>query len=128
MKFNCKTTKDLLKKIKNEDIKMVDLRFTDLPGSTHHISIPIKFLTENLFVDGIGFDGSSVRGFQSIENSDMTVVPAVSTGYLDPLTFLNNNAGPSSSIVLHDISVISNSGSTSLSIVLRSPILSKNFM
>ena len=84
MKFNCKTPKDLLKKIKNEDIKMIDLRFTDLPGSTHHISMPIKFLTEDLFIDGIGFDGSSVRGFQSIENSDMTMVPDVSTGYLDP--------------------------------------------
>ena len=43
MKFDCKTPKELLKKIKNQDIKMVDLRFTDLPGSTHHISIPIKY-------------------------------------------------------------------------------------
>ena len=68
MKFNCKTPKELLKKIKSLDIKMVDLRFTDMPGSTHHISIPSKYLKENLFVDGIGFDGSSVRGFQSIEN------------------------------------------------------------
>ena len=50
MKFNCKTPKELLKKVKNEGIKMVDLRFTDLPGSTHHISIPIKYLTEDLFV------------------------------------------------------------------------------
>ena len=84
MKFNCNTPKELLKKIKNEGIKMIDLRFTDLPGSTHHISIPKKYLTEDLFVDGVGFDGSSVRGFQSIENSDMTMVPDVSTGYLDP--------------------------------------------
>ena len=53
MKFNCKTPKELLKKIKNEDIKMVDLRFTDMPGSTHHISIPIKYLTEDLFKDGV---------------------------------------------------------------------------
>ena len=45
MKYNCKTPKELLKKIKNEDIKMVDLRFTDLPGSTHHISIPFKYLS-----------------------------------------------------------------------------------
>ena len=84
MKLNCKTPKELLKKVKNQDIKMVDLRFTDLPGSTHHISIPIKYLTEDLFVDGVGFDGSSVRGFQSIENSDMTMVPDVTTGYIDP--------------------------------------------
>ena len=64
MKYNCKTAKELLKKVKNEDIKMVDLRFTDLPGSTHNISIPIRYLKEDLFVDGVGFDGSSVRGFQ----------------------------------------------------------------
>ena len=70
MKYDCKTPKELLKKIKNEEIKMVDLRFTDMPGSTHHISIPIKYLKEDLFKDGVGFDGSSVRGFQSIENSD----------------------------------------------------------
>ena len=63
MKYICKTPKVLLKKIKNEEIKMVDLRFTDMPGSTHHISIPVKFLTEDLFRDGVGFDGSSVRGF-----------------------------------------------------------------
>ena len=84
MKYNCKTPKELLKKIKNEEIKMVDLRFTDMPGSTHHISIPIKYLKEDLFKDGVGFDGSSVRGFQSIENSDMAMVPDVSTAYIDP--------------------------------------------
>ena len=82
MKFDCKTPKELLKKVKNQNIKMVDLRFTDMPGSTHHISIPIKYLTEDLFSDGVGFDGSSVRGFQSIENSDMAMVPDVSTGYI----------------------------------------------
>ena len=49
MKYNCKTPKELIKKIKNEEIKMVDLRFTDMPGSTHHISIPIKYLKEDLF-------------------------------------------------------------------------------
>ena len=48
MKYNCKNPKELLKKIKNDEIKMVDLRFTDMPGSTHHISIPIKYLTEDL--------------------------------------------------------------------------------
>ena len=79
MKYNCKTPKELIKKIKNEDIKMVDLRFTDLPGSTHHISIPIKFLKEELFSDGVGFDGSSVRGFQSIENCDMATVETSET-------------------------------------------------
>jgi len=84
MKYNCKTAKELLKIVKKEDIKMIDLRFTDMPGSTHHISIPIKYLKEDLFINGIGFDGSSVRGFQSIENSDMTMVPDIATAYLDP--------------------------------------------
>ena len=61
MKYNCKTPKELLKKVKNEDIKMVDLRFTDMPGSTHHISIPFKFLKEDLFKDGVGFDLSLIH-------------------------------------------------------------------
>ena len=59
MKFNCSTPKELMSKTKDLDIKMIDLRFTDMPGTTHHITIPIKFLNEDLFTDGIGFDGSS---------------------------------------------------------------------
>ena len=84
MRFNCKTPVELLKRIKELDIKMVDLRFTDMPGTTHHITVPIKFLNENMFKDGIGFDGSSVRGFRSIENSDMSMFPDATTAYLDP--------------------------------------------
>ena len=84
MKFNCSTPAELLKQIKDLDIKMVDMRFTDVPGTTHHFTIPIKFLEEDIFEDGLGFDGSSVRGFQAIENSDMIVVPDVTTAYIDP--------------------------------------------
>ena len=84
MKFNCSTPKELMSKTKDLDLKMVDLRFTDMPGTTHHITIPIKFLNEDLFTDGVGFDGSSVRGFQSIEKSDMTMVPDITTAYIDP--------------------------------------------
>ena len=84
MKLKSSSPKDLISEIKDMDIKMIDLRFTDVPGTTHHISIPIKYLKEDLFKDGVGFDGSSVRGFQSIENSDMTMVPDASTGYIDP--------------------------------------------
>ena len=84
MKFNCATPEELLKKIKDLNIKMVDLRFTDMPGTTHHITIPIKFLEKDLFINGVGFDGSSVRGFRSIENSDMTMVPDITSAYLDP--------------------------------------------
>ena len=84
MKFNCKTPGELLKQIKDLDIKMADMRFTDMPGTAHHITVPIKFLDEEIFDLGVGFDGSSVRGFQSIENSDMSMVPDVTTAYLDP--------------------------------------------
>ena len=84
MKFNCKTPGELLKQIKDLDIKMADMRFTDILGTAHHITVPIKFLDEEIFDLGVGFDGSSVRGFQSIENSDMSMVPDVTTAYLDP--------------------------------------------
>ena len=84
MKFNCSTPTELLKEIKDLEIKMVDMRFTDMPGTTHHFTIPVKFLAEDIFEDGLGFDGSSVRGFQTIENSDMIVIPDVTTAYIDP--------------------------------------------
>ena len=84
MKFNCSTPTELLKEIKDLDIKMVDMRFTDMPGTTHHFTIPVKFLDGDIFEDGLGFDGSSVRGFQAIENSDMIVIPDVTTAYIDP--------------------------------------------
>ena len=84
MKFNCKRPEELIKEIENHDIKMIDLRFTDMPGTTHHITVPSKFLNEDIFIDGVGFDGSSVRGFRSIENSDMSMFPDFTTAYLDP--------------------------------------------
>jgi glutamine synthetase len=84
MKIKCSTTTELFKEIKNLDIKMVDVRFTDIPGTTQHFTIPIKFLDEDIFKEGLGFDGSSVRGFQTIENSDMIVTPDVTTAYIDP--------------------------------------------
>ena len=75
MKLKSSTPKDLMSEIKNMDIKMVDMRFTDIPGTTQHFTIPIKFLDEDIFSDGLGFDGSSVRGFQEIQDSDMIVLP-----------------------------------------------------
>ena len=84
MKINCSTPTELFNATKDLDIKMIDLRFTDIPGTTQHFTIPIKFFDENIFNDGLGFDGSSVRGFQKIENSDMIVVPDVETAYIDP--------------------------------------------
>ncbi|MER3558762.1 MAG: type I glutamate--ammonia ligase, partial [Armatimonadota bacterium] len=64
--------------------RVVDVKFTDLFGMWHHFSFPAELLTEDLFEDGIGFDGSSTRGFQAINMSDMLLLPDPSTIHLDP--------------------------------------------
>ena len=86
MKFSCNNLKELKDSIKDLGIKMVDLRFVDIPGTMQHFTIPIKQLSEDIFLNGLGFDGSSIRGFQKIENSDMIVIPDITTTYLDPFT------------------------------------------
>ena len=63
----------------------MDLRFVDLPGTWQHFSIPIEELSEGLFVDGIGFDGSSIRGFQHIHESDMLLMPDATSAFIDPV-------------------------------------------
>ena len=78
-----KTVADVIQ-MKSE-VKMVDLRFTDLLGTWQHFSIPARELTEELFVEGIGFDGSSIRGFQEIHESDMILVPDPDTAFVDPI-------------------------------------------
>ncbi len=65
---------------------IVDFRFCDLPGLMQHFSVPIGELTEAGFEDGYGFDGSSIRGFQEIQESDMLLLPDPDTAYLDPFT------------------------------------------
>src|SRR2546430_15851731 len=80
------TAKDVLKLAKEKGAKIVDLRFIDLPGLWQHFSIPISELNEDVFEDGLGFDGSSIRGFQSIHESDMLLVPDASTANMDPFT------------------------------------------
>lgn len=70
---------------KERDVKIVDFKFTDLPGMWHHFSIPITELEEDLFGDGLGFDGSSIRGFQTINESDMLLFPDPDTAILDPV-------------------------------------------
>jgi len=81
---NCATAEDLLKAIKDEKVKMIDLRFTDLPGVWQHFSVPPAAVNANALDEGIGFDGSSIRGFQEIQESDMLVVPDPTTAFLDP--------------------------------------------
>jgi glutamine synthetase len=78
------TPKDVLDQAKKEDVQIVDLRFCDLPGLMQHFSIPISELSEEGFEVGFGFDGSSIRGFQEIQESDMLLVPDPGAAYIDP--------------------------------------------
>ena len=80
------TYENLVKMIKENEVEFLDLKFTDLPGLMHHFSIPIQECDESLFSDGIGFDGSSIRGFQPINESDMLLMPDLSTAFIDPFT------------------------------------------
>jgi glutamine synthetase len=68
-----------------KEVAMVDLRFVDLPGTWQHFSLPSRELKEDIFEEGIGFDGSSIRGFQMIHESDMLLIPDPSTAFVDPI-------------------------------------------
>jgi glutamine synthetase len=78
--------KDAIKLAKEKEAKIVDLRFIDMPGLWQHFSIPVADMTEDLFAEGIGFDGSSIRGFQTIDESDMLLMPDPATAQMDPFT------------------------------------------
>ncbi|HYU57215.1 MAG TPA: type I glutamate--ammonia ligase [Actinomycetota bacterium] len=78
------TPKDVLSMAKDAEAQIVDLRFCDLPGLWQHFSVPISELSEESFQDGFGFDGSSIRGFQEIQESDMLLVPDTSGAFIDP--------------------------------------------
>src|SRR6516162_876978 len=84
MSYNCKSADDVLKVIKDDKIEMIDLRFTDIPGLWQHFSVPPRALGADSFADGVGFDGSSIRGFQEIQESDMLVLPDPATAFRDP--------------------------------------------
>ena len=71
---------EVLQFCKDNNVKIVDIKFMDFPGLWQHFSVPIHELSESCFEDGYGFDGSSIRGWQSIHESDMLVVPDASTG------------------------------------------------
>jgi len=79
-----KTADDIIKLIKDEEVEYVDIRFCDLPGIVQHFSIPASVFDESVFEDGLAFDGSSVRGFQSIHESDMMLLPDPETARIDP--------------------------------------------
>ncbi len=78
------TPKEVLALCRRAEIRAVDLRFMDFPGTQKHFTIPVKGLTEESFAEGFTFDGSSIRGWQAINESDMLVVPQPETAYVDP--------------------------------------------
>ncbi len=80
-----KTPDEVRHLAKEAGVKIVDLKFVDLPGVWQHFSIPVEDLTPDLFEEGIGFDGSSIRGYQMIHESDMMLVPDPETAYVDPM-------------------------------------------
>ncbi len=79
------TPSEVVALAKDNDIKIVDLKFTDLPGMWQHFSMMAEELTEDLFEEGCGFDGSSIRGFQAINESDMLLFPDPTTAIIDPV-------------------------------------------
>ncbi len=83
------TPKEVLALCREKDVKAIDLRFMDFPGLWQHFTIPANQLDEDVFEDGLGFDGSSIRGWQAINESDMLVVPQPETATLDPFTELS---------------------------------------
>src|SRR5207249_10743512 len=80
------TPNDVVEFAREQGVKFVDYKFVDLPGTWQHFSSPIGELDEDAFVNGVGFDGSSIRGFQKIHESDMLLVPDPTTAIVDPVT------------------------------------------
>lgn len=82
------TPKEILALCREKDVKTIDLRFMDFLGTWQHTSIPARRLKEETFEDGLGFDGSSIRGWQQINESDMLLVPDPTSAFIDPFTAL----------------------------------------
>src|SRR5690606_34898356 len=78
------TPKQVLQLIKQNNIEFIDCRFMDFPGLWQHITFPVSELNEQSFEIGFGFDGSSIRGWQAINESDMVLVPVADTAVIDP--------------------------------------------
>src|SRR2546421_2413754 len=80
------TPEEVLQFAKTHGAKMVDFKFVDVPGTWQHFSVPVRELELDTFVEGKAFDGSSVRGFQTINESDMLIIPDATTAIMDPFT------------------------------------------
>lgn len=78
------TPKSVIELAKKKGAKMVDIKFVDTFGTWQHFSVPIAELTEEVFAEGFGFDGSSIRGWKSIEASDMLAMPDPKSAFIDP--------------------------------------------
>ncbi len=78
------TAKDVMKLVKDNEVKFVDFRFTDFKGKEQHVSVPLSHFDEGKFTDGHAFDGSSIAGWKGIEASDMLLMPDASTAVMDP--------------------------------------------
>ena len=79
-----KNSAEIFAFIKKEDVKLIDVRFIDLPGIQHHFNVPVESFDEAVFTDGLMFDGSSIRGFQAIHESDMKLLPVPGSAFIDP--------------------------------------------
>jgi len=78
------TPKEVIKLARDKDVKIVDLKLCDILGTWQHFAIPLSELKEDVFSEGLGFDGSSVRGWKAINSSDMIVIPDPATAFIDP--------------------------------------------
>ena len=78
------TAKDIMKQIKDNDVKFVDLRFTDPKGKLQHVTMDVVEVDEDMFADGVMFDGSSIAGWKAINESDMVLMPDTETTHMDP--------------------------------------------
>ena len=79
-----KTVADVMKMVKENEVKFVDFRFTDTRGKEQHVSVPVSHFDEDKFISGHAFDGSSIAGWKGIEASDMLLMPDPNTANLDP--------------------------------------------
>ena len=89
-----KLASDVSKMIKDHEVKLVDFKFTDLPGAWQHFTTTLTEYNEDIFTEGLGFDGSSIRGWKVINASDMLVIPDPSSAWIDIF-----NAEPTLSLI-----------------------------
>ena len=79
-----KTPQDILRQIKDEGIELIDLKFTDVHGKWQHLTVHRDLVEEESFSEGLAFDGSSIRGWKAINESDMAMVPDPNSAWIDP--------------------------------------------